>query len=63
MDCPGHTKGHIAYHMPSEEAVFAGDTLFSLGCGRVFEGTHGGDVPLGQPVQGASPVDPALLRP
>jgi hydroxyacylglutathione hydrolase len=39
LDCPGHTRGHIAFHMPSEEAVFAGDTLFSLGCGRVFEGT------------------------
>ncbi len=39
LDCPGHTKGHIAYHIPSESAVFAGDTLFSLGCGRVFEGT------------------------
>ena len=39
LDCPGHTLGHIAYHMPSEHAVFAGDTLFSLGCGRVFEGT------------------------
>lgn len=39
MDCPGHTLGHIAYHMPVEDAVFAGDTLFSLGCGRVFEGT------------------------
>ena len=39
LNCPGHTKGHIAYHMPSELAVFAGDTLFSLGCGRVFEGT------------------------
>lgn len=39
LDCPGHTAGHIAYHMPSEAAVFAGDTLFSLGCGRVFEGT------------------------
>lgn len=39
MDCPGHTIGHIAFHMPSEEVVFAGDTLFSLGCGRVFEGT------------------------
>lgn len=39
MDCPGHTKGHIAFHMPSAEAVFAGDTLFSLGCGRVFEGS------------------------
>lgn len=39
MDCPGHTLGHVAYYMPSEEAVFAGDTLFSLGCGRVFEGS------------------------
>ena len=39
LDCPGHTLGHVAYYMPSEEAVFAGDTLFSLGCGRVFEGT------------------------
>lgn len=39
MDCPGHTQAHIAYYMPSEAAVFAGDTLFSLGCGRVFEGT------------------------
>lgn len=39
MDCPGHTAGHIAYHMPAGEVVFAGDTLFSLGCGRIFEGT------------------------
>lgn len=39
MDCPGHTLGHIAYYMPAEDAVFAGDTLFSLGCGRVFEGS------------------------
>lgn len=39
MDCPGHTLGHIVYYMPSEDAVFAGDTLFSLGCGRVFEGS------------------------
>ncbi|HEX2581281.1 MAG TPA: hydroxyacylglutathione hydrolase [Dongiaceae bacterium] len=34
---PGHTTGHIAYVFP--EAVFCGDTLFSLGCGRLFEGT------------------------
>lgn len=39
MACPGHTLGHIAYHMPEADAVFAGDTLFSLGCGRVFEGS------------------------
>lgn len=39
LDCPGHTLGHVAFHMPEENVVFAGDTLFSLGCGRVFEGT------------------------
>ena len=39
LDCPGHTAGHIAYHLPEEEVLFAGDTMFSLGCGRVFEGT------------------------
>ena len=37
--CPGHTKGHIAYLIASEYSLFAADTLFSLGCGRVFEGT------------------------
>ncbi|PPD42974.1 MAG: hydroxyacylglutathione hydrolase [Methylocystis sp.] len=36
---PGHTLGHIVYYFPDDEAVFVGDTLFSLGCGRVFEGT------------------------
>ena len=37
---PGHTTGHIAYHFFKEKKIFTGDTLFSLGCGRVFEGTH-----------------------
>jgi len=36
---PGHTRGHIAYWFPAEAAVLSGDTLFSLGCGRLFEGT------------------------
>jgi hydroxyacylglutathione hydrolase len=36
---PGHTKGHIAFHFPASKAVFCGDTLFSIGCGRMFEGT------------------------
>jgi len=36
---PGHTRGHIAYHAPSIEALFCGDTLFAGGCGRLFEGT------------------------
>ena len=37
---PGHTKGHIAFYFKNEKVIFTGDTLFSLGCGRVFEGTH-----------------------
>lgn len=39
LDLPGHTKGHISYH--NEEVLFCGDTLFSGGCGRLFEGTPG----------------------
>lgn len=39
IDTGGHTLGHICYHAPSENVVFVGDTLFPLGCGRVFEGT------------------------
>jgi hydroxyacylglutathione hydrolase len=37
---PGHTSGHIAFYLQREKVVFTGDTLFSLGCGRVFEGTY-----------------------
>ena len=36
---PGHTRGHIAYWFGESDALFCGDTLFSIGCGRVFEGT------------------------
>ncbi|MGU3315806.1 hydroxyacylglutathione hydrolase [Sphingomonas sp. M6A6_1c] len=36
---PGHTAGHIAFHLAGAEAIFTGDTLFALGCGRLFEGT------------------------
>ena len=39
IDVPGHTAGHIAYF--GHEALFCGDTLFSAGCGRLFEGTAG----------------------
>lgn len=38
---PGHTAGHVAYWFARDEALFAGDTLFSLGCGRLFEGSPG----------------------
>ncbi len=37
---PGHTTGHIAFHFYKEKKIFTGDTLFSLGCGRIFEGTY-----------------------
>ncbi|MFT9016695.1 MAG: hydroxyacylglutathione hydrolase [Acetobacter sp.] len=36
---PGHTRGHICYYFSDPPALFCGDTLFSLGCGRLFEGT------------------------
>ena len=36
---PAHTAGHIAYHFAAEQAAFVGDTLFAMGCGRLFEGT------------------------
>jgi len=39
FDVPGHTRGHIAYWFAGSDALFCGDTLFILGCGRLFEGT------------------------
>ena len=38
-ETPGHTSGHISLHIPDSAALFCGDTLFALGCGRMFEGT------------------------
>ena len=37
---PGHTLGHICFHFYNDKSAFTGDTLFSLGCGRIFEGTY-----------------------
>jgi len=37
---PGHTLGHVCFYFYKEQSVFTGDTLFSLGCGRIFEGTY-----------------------
>lgn len=37
IETPGHTAGHVSYHLPAAGVVFTGDTLFSLGCGRLFE--------------------------
>lgn len=39
IDVPAHTAGHIAFHFAEEKAAFVGDTLFAMGCGRLFEGT------------------------
>ena len=39
FDVPGHTKGHIAFYVPEAHAAFVGDTIFALGCGRLFEGS------------------------
>src|ERR1700704_4227893 len=40
LETPGHTLDHISYVFDSEKTLFAADTLFSIGCGRVFEGTY-----------------------
>lgn len=39
FDCPGHTAGHVAFHFSDDFLLFAADTLFAMGCGRIFEGT------------------------
>lgn len=39
IETPGHTAGHISYHFPKSQLLFSADTLFALGCGRLFEGT------------------------
>jgi hydroxyacylglutathione hydrolase len=40
LETPGHTLDHVSYVFDNEKTVFAADTLFSIGCGRVFEGTY-----------------------
>ena len=40
LETPGHTLDHISYVFDNDKALFAADTLFSIGCGRVFEGTY-----------------------
>lgn len=39
LETPGHTLGHVAYYCSESQALFCGDTLFSMGCGRLFEGS------------------------
>ena len=40
LETPGHTLDHVSYVFDNEKALFAADTLFSIGCGRVFEGNY-----------------------
>ena len=40
MHIPGHTTGHISFYFFNQNLIFTGDTLFSLGCGKIFEGTY-----------------------
>ena len=39
LEVPAHTAGHIAYHLADQDVIFVGDTLFAMGCGRLFEGS------------------------
>ncbi|BBL71038.1 hydroxyacylglutathione hydrolase [Methylogaea oryzae] len=39
LEVPGHTRAHLAYWLPQAKRLFCGDTLFGLGCGRLFEGS------------------------
>lgn len=41
LEVPGHTIGHVAFHLPEARALFSADSLMALGCGRLFEGTPG----------------------
>jgi hydroxyacylglutathione hydrolase len=41
LETPGHTVGHIVYYIPDQSMAFVGDTLFAMGCGRLFEGSPG----------------------
>jgi hydroxyacylglutathione hydrolase len=41
IDIPAHTAGHVAFHLAAEAVAFTGDTLFAMGCGKLFEGSAG----------------------
>lgn len=58
LDLKGHTLGHVGYSAPSEKVAFVGDTLFALGCGRLFEGTA---EDMWQSLQRIAALDPQTL--
>lgn len=55
MHVPGHTNQHILYHFENYKILFTGDTLFSMGCGRLFEGTYAEMFNSLQKIKGLSP--------
>ena len=63
LETPGHTAGHISYVFPADKLAFVGDTLFSIGCGRVIEGTP--EMMWQSLLEAARPAGrhPHLLRP
>ena len=63
IDTPGHTRGQINYFFPDGEILLSGDTLFSLGCGRLSEGTAGRDVRVAGQTHGAAGRHEGVLRP
>ena len=62
IETPGHTLGHIAYWFPKDHLAFVGDTLFSIGCGRVLEGTPAMMWRLAQEAARPAERDAGLLR-
>lgn len=58
IDVPGHTLGHIAYHGKADKVLFSADALFSLGVGRMFEGTPG---PMWEGLERLKALDPDTL--
>ena len=62
IDIPAHTAGHVAFHLPAEQAAFVGDTLFAMGCGRLFEGDAGQMYDNLQRLAALAAGDPNLLR-
>ena len=63
IETPGHTAGHIVYYCPKAGVLFAGDTLFSLGCGRLFERGAAEMWGRTEEAEGAAAGNHALLRP
>ena len=63
IETPGHTNGHVSYFFPDDGIVFVGDTLFSVGCGKLLEGDAKTMWSSLSKLAKLPPDDQALLRP